>query len=216
MRNLHAIIKEEYGQEGIFLLRQWEKLEKKMADFKNHQRFTIKCLKNNIVPVSVRLKTNIKTTKGLEIIRRAEKQLLNECVRTINNQLEIFMFKRDTCRDKLENIIKDQNIMLQCEVMIKNVVESRHRRVMERQRAKYEALHQQKLGGCSNQGLHYNQNTQLLTGHNHTTTPDTILKAGPTIPGTTEETKKWVINLSDQPLTEQQEKNPGPQAKICH
>ena len=37
-------------------------------------------------------------------------------------------------------------------------------------------------------------------------TPDTILKAGPTIPGTTEETKKWVINLSDQPLTEEQEK----------
>ena len=90
-----------------------------MADFKNHQRFTIKCLKNNIVPVSVRLKTNIKTTKGLEIIRRAEKQLLNEHVRTINNHLEIFMFKRDTCTDNLENIIKDQNIMLQCEVLIK-------------------------------------------------------------------------------------------------
>ena len=76
MRNLHAIIKEEYGQEGISLLRQWEKLEKKMADFKNHRRFTIKCLKNNIVPASVRLKTNIKTTKGLEIIRRAEKHIL--------------------------------------------------------------------------------------------------------------------------------------------
>ena len=76
MRNLHAIIKVEYGQEGIFLLQQWEKLEKKMANFKNHQRFTIKCLKNNIVPVSVRLKTNIKTRKGLEIIRRAEKNTL--------------------------------------------------------------------------------------------------------------------------------------------
>ena len=53
--------------------------------------------KNDIVPVSVRLKTNIKTAKGLEIIKRAEKQLLNERVRSINNQLEIFMFKRDTC-----------------------------------------------------------------------------------------------------------------------
>ena len=113
MRNLHSIFKEEYGQEGIFLLRQWENLEKKMADFKNHQRFTIKCLKNNIVPVSVRLKTNIKTTKGIEIIRRAEKQLLNERVRNINSQLEIFMFKRDTCTDKLKNIfkIKDQDLM---------------------------------------------------------------------------------------------------------
>ena len=47
-------------------------------------------------------------------------------------------------------------------------------------------------------------------------TPDTILKAGHIIPGTTEETKKWVINLSDQPLAEEQEKNPGLWAKICH
>ena len=49
---------------------------------------------------------------------------------------------------------------------------------MERQRSKYEALVQQKLGGCSS----------------------------PTLSGTTEETRKWVINLSDQPLTEEQEK----------
>ena len=77
---------------------------------------------------------------------------------------------------------------------------------MERQRAKYEALHQQKLGGHSNQGLHQNQNNLLPTGHINTVIPHTTLQAAPTIPGTTEETKKWVINLSDQPLTEQQEK----------
>ena len=38
-------MKEEVGQRSIFLLRQWEKLEKKMADYRNHPRFTIKCLK---------------------------------------------------------------------------------------------------------------------------------------------------------------------------
>ena len=47
---------------------QWEKLEKKMADFRNHRQFTIKCLKYNIIPVSIKLKTNIKTTKGLDIM----------------------------------------------------------------------------------------------------------------------------------------------------
>ena len=94
--------------EGIFLVCLWEKLEKKMSDFRNHRRFTIKCLKNDIVPVSVRLKTNTKTLKGLEIIKRAEKQLLNECVRTINNQLEMLMLKRDTCINKLKNTIGDQ------------------------------------------------------------------------------------------------------------
>ena len=72
----------------IFLLQEWEKLEKKMANYRNHLRFTIKCLTNEIIPVSVRLRTNVQTSKGLQIIRRAGKQLLNECIRSINNMLE--------------------------------------------------------------------------------------------------------------------------------
>ena len=105
MRSLHSFMKQEYGQESLFLLRQWEKLEKKMANYKNHLRFTIKCLKNEVVPVSVRLKTNIKTQKGIQIIRRAEKQLLNECIRLINNTIELLMLKRDTCSNKVKEII---------------------------------------------------------------------------------------------------------------
>ena len=120
----------------------WEKLEKKMSNFRNHWRFTIKCLKNDIVPVSVRLKTNIKTSKGLEIIKRAEKQLLNECVRTINNQLEMLMLKRDTCINKLKNIIRDQNLIQECEELMVKIVESRHLRVLEKQKSKYIVLHQ--------------------------------------------------------------------------
>ena len=85
----------------------------------------------------MRLKTNIKTAKGLEIIKRAEKQLLNECVRSINNQLEMFMLKRDTCINKLKNIIRDQNLIQECEELMKKVVESRHIRVLERQSMKF-------------------------------------------------------------------------------
>ena len=105
MRSLHAYIKQEYGQGSIFLLQQWEKLEKKMANYRNHCRFTIKCLKNNIIPVSVRLKTNIHTTKGLEIIKRAEKQLLNECAGTINNTIDLCGLQRDTYLGKLTMVL---------------------------------------------------------------------------------------------------------------
>ena len=72
------------------------KIEKKMANYRNHRRFSIKCLKQEVIPVSVKLKTSIHTTKALQIIRRAEKQLVNECIRSINNMLEIYMYKRDT------------------------------------------------------------------------------------------------------------------------
>ena len=38
------------------------------------------------------------------------------------------MLKRDTCINKLKNIIIGQNIMYECEVLMKNVVESGHRK----------------------------------------------------------------------------------------
>ena len=141
MRNLHAYINQEYGRGSIFLLRRWEKWKKKMSDFRNHRRFTIKCLKNNIIPVSIRLKTNIKTSKGLDIIRRAEKQLLNECIRSINNQLELFMFNRDTCKNQLQ-VRLEKEIMEECEDLIKRVIENRHKLVLERQKSKFESLQQ--------------------------------------------------------------------------
>ena len=76
-----------------------------MADFQNHRRFTIKCLKNNIIPVSIKLKTSIFTRKANEIIRRAERQLLNEHVRTINNMIKINMFRRETYFHQLEEVL---------------------------------------------------------------------------------------------------------------
>ena len=98
-------MKEEYGQGSIFLLWQWEKLEKKMVDYRNHLRFTTKCLKSEIIPVSVRLRTNVQMSRGLQIVRKAEKQLLNECIRSINNILELLMLKRNTCLETLKGIL---------------------------------------------------------------------------------------------------------------
>ena len=64
MRNLHVFIKEEFGEESVLKLHLWEKIEKKMANYRNHRRFSIKCLKREITPVSIKLKTNIHTRKA--------------------------------------------------------------------------------------------------------------------------------------------------------
>ena len=151
-------MKEELGQRGIFLLQQWERLEKKMANYRNHLRFTIRCLKNEVIPVSIRLKTNDKASKGLQIIRRAERQLLNECIRSINNTLELLMMKRDTCIQKLKDTISDkedmeddQKTFEECGTLIKRVIECQHNRIMLRQKQKFESL-QKKTSGCSNKG----------------------------------------------------------------
>ena len=47
-----------------------------MADFCNHRKFSLKCLSFDVIPVSIRLKTNVRTTKGLEIIKKTERKLL--------------------------------------------------------------------------------------------------------------------------------------------
>ena len=184
-------MKQEYGQESIFLLQQWEKLEMKMANYRNHLRFIIKCLKNEVIPVSARLKTNIKTPKGIQIIRKAEKQLLNEHIRSINNTIELLMLKRDTCSNIVKEIIlekDDHNTLEECNNLIERVKEYRHNSIMRRQKAKFEVLIQQKQGGHSNQGeVSSPQNRDMFNNG-------------------TEDTKKWVRNLSSTPLSEDQER----------
>ena len=51
----------------------------------------------------------------LKILSLSEGQKNNyECIMSINNQLEMFMFKRDTCTLKLKDIL-DHKIMEECE-----------------------------------------------------------------------------------------------------
>ena len=87
MRSLHSHIRSEYGIKNVRLFQQWEKLECKMADFHNHKRFLLRCLSADLIPVSIRLKSNIRTPKGCSIIRRVERALLNEGIRSINNTI---------------------------------------------------------------------------------------------------------------------------------
>ena len=84
----------EYGKENVKIFHRWEKIEQKMADFANHRRFTLRCLKEDLVPVSICLTKNIRTPKGFQIIRRAEKALLNERVGSINNTISMLKIQR--------------------------------------------------------------------------------------------------------------------------
>ena len=101
-------LSKEYGKENVKIFCQWEKIERKMPDFDNHRRFTLRCLKEDLVPVSIRLSNNIRTPKGFQIIRRAEKALLNERVRSINNTINMLKTQRDTCIDHLSKAINEE------------------------------------------------------------------------------------------------------------
>ena len=67
LRNIHTYIESEYGKANAQTFRCWEKLEYKMVDLENHQKFSLRCLSKDKIPVSIRLKSNIKTPKGRHI-----------------------------------------------------------------------------------------------------------------------------------------------------
>ena len=69
-----------------------------MVDFSNHRIFSLRCLSKDVIPVSNRLWSNIKTPKGDHIIRNAEKALLNERIRSINNTINMLEIQVDTCK----------------------------------------------------------------------------------------------------------------------
>ena len=98
--------------------------------------------------MSIRLKTNVRT-KGLEIIRKTERKLLNEHIRSINNTLELYMYEREAIVQQLgEKLDMNNDIVEECHSFIKRVIESRHLRVMTQRKRKFELLYQQKKGGC--------------------------------------------------------------------
>ena len=53
-----------------------EKLLIRNSDYRNHQIFTLRCIHKGITPVSIRLKTAVRTERARKIIRKAERDLL--------------------------------------------------------------------------------------------------------------------------------------------
>ena len=54
--NLISDLRDNYGENSVSLFRKWENTTKKMADYRNHRRFTLKCIKASITPVSCKIK----------------------------------------------------------------------------------------------------------------------------------------------------------------
>ena len=137
MRNLHLQIKQEYGIGNVRIFRRWEKLEYKMAAFQNHRIFTLRCLKEDLIPVSAKLRSSFKTPRAKNIIKKAERALLNERVRNINNTITMATCERDTCMNTLSEVFPKE-IMEECARLILLRREAYYIKVRNRQIAKLE------------------------------------------------------------------------------
>ena len=109
----------------------------KMVDFKNHRRFTLRCLSKGIVPVSIKLKSAVKTPKGIYIVRKAERMLMNERIRSINNTITMLNCQIHACINNLDCML-NKEVMEECHEFIKYRRQRRHSKTLERQIKKFE------------------------------------------------------------------------------
>ena len=104
--------------------------------YKNHRRFSLRCLGNSIIPVSIRLKNNVRTYKSDCIIQKAERRLLNERIGKVNKILDWLKHDAYVYEVKLSAIL-NQDLMEECREFIAEHKETRHMQVMEHQKKKY-------------------------------------------------------------------------------
>ena len=119
-------------------------------------------------------------------MKRAEKALLNERIRPVNNTINMLKTQIDTCMEQLETRLEER-VMEDCKVFIKNKREARHNNTKVRQILKFEQLcHKNKI-----QGGHSNYHEKQDGCSN-------VQEGG-------EIQQKWVINTTYIALTEAQE-----------
>ena len=111
MINLHKNIKEQYVIEALQQLRLWEKSVLKGSDYRNHRIFTLRCISQNLTPVSIKLKPNHKVSASArKIIKKAERQLTQDRVRGINRVIEASDNNRDNNRARLASLVTNTDL----------------------------------------------------------------------------------------------------------
>ena len=143
MRGLIKLIQQRYGKIIIETYRKWEKIEIKMSNYRNHLRFSLRCLDRGLIPVSLRLKNLLRTQRGQDIIYKTEKRLLSERIKNIHMTLkhyeqEAYMYQHDL-KQQIE-----QNWWEECKLEINKDREIRHNKVLERQTNKFIKLMEEK------------------------------------------------------------------------
>ena len=148
MRNLHLILLQEYGIEAQCLFRDWERLQLRVSDYKHYRIFTLRCLHKDLVPVSIKLKSTLTTAKARQIIKKAEKDLLQARVKAINNTLDQVAKQTEECRTLLASVISAERLR-ECQGFINKISEIRFTKVRQRQLNKFNILINKKEGNIT-------------------------------------------------------------------
>ena len=130
------------------MFRDWEILWLRASDYKNHRIFTLRCIHKDLIPVSIKLKSTLKTERAKKIERKAEKDLLQARIKAINSILDNISKQTALCRLQLASILSAQRLR-ECQCFIEKVGEIRFNKVKQRQLNKFKNLLNKKEGNLT-------------------------------------------------------------------
>ena len=175
-----------------------------LGDYKNHRIFTLRCISNNLVSVSIRLKLACsKLSQGArKIIEKAQKQLPQDRVRCINRMIEDKGNIINNNKTKLASMVTNAGDLDKCSKVIKEVRGLRFTKVKERQVRKFSNLLARNNKTLDNNRPVNNNTRQVSNVSRHIRQANNIV--GNDSNRENHANDKWVINLSKDNLTQAQ------------
>ena len=154
----HKFILENNGIEVLRLFRDWERLQCRECNYKNHRILTLRCLHNDLVPVSIKLKSSLRTERARKILGSAEKKLLQARLKSINSLLDNNAKQIGLTRSQIASILPTPSYS-KCQEFIEKVKELRFKKVKDRQVRKFNNLLNKKEGNITWQSSPHRQVT---------------------------------------------------------
>ena len=185
-------------------MQQWERKEIRQCDYKNHRIFTLRCISKGLVAVSIRLTTNRKdlSAGAIKILKRAERQLLQDRVKCITNILQDNREGIASSESRLFTIVTNQTIQQQCTVFIDKVREDRFNMVRDRQVGKFLRLLKKSSSDVENNNRQQVQGN--LANSNNSNNYNNVAQSSNNNNLGNNVSSRWVVNLSSTPLTQAQ------------
>ncbi|XP_072048289.1 uncharacterized protein [Amphiura filiformis] len=106
--NLHNCIRSQFGKDCLDIVRKLERVSLKIARYRNHLRFNLNCFNAHITPKSLHLSSAIKGYVANNILRKAERSLVNERIRQTNFTLDILHEQHQDCLVELRGRLPEE------------------------------------------------------------------------------------------------------------
>ncbi len=98
-------IRNEYGVNVLNEIRTFENISKTKGRYTSHLRFYLQCKHVEIVPKGIRIKSQMKSREAKEIVRKAEKALINTRIGEVIRKNKLLEKKKIHATEKLKQIL---------------------------------------------------------------------------------------------------------------